>query len=115
MSVITITSKNFEEEVSKSDVPVLLDFWANWCGPCKMVSPIVDKVAEEVGGKAKVGKVNVDEEQELARSFNIMSIPTLIVINNGKLVKQSVGVMSKEEILNMLKQRWAKQLLTFVA
>lgn len=103
MSVITITSKNFEEEVSKSDVPVLLDFWANWCGPCKMVSPIVDKVAEEVGGKAKVGKVNVDEEQELARSFNIMSIPTLMVINNGKLVKQSVGVMSKEEILNMLK------------
>lgn len=103
MSVITITSKNFEEEVSKSDVPVLLDFWASWCGPCKMVSPIVDKVAEEVEGKAKVGKINVDEEQELARSFNIMSIPTLIVINNGKLVKQSVGVISKEEILDMLK------------
>ena len=105
MSVITITSKNFEEEVSKSDVPVLLDFWASWCGPCKMVSPIVDKVAEEVEGSAKVGKINVDEEQELARSFNIMSIPTLMVINNGKLVKQSVGVMSKEEILDMLKQK----------
>lgn len=103
MSVITITSKNFEEEVSKSNVPVLLDFWASWCGPCKMVSPIVDKVAEEVEGSAKVGKINVDEEQELARSFNIMSIPTLMVINNGKLVKQSVGVMSKEEILDMLK------------
>lgn len=103
MSVITITSKNFEEEVSKSDVPVLLDFWASWCGPCKMVSPIVDKVSEEVKGKAKVGKINVDEEQELARSFNIMSIPTLMVINNGKLVKQSVGVISKEEILDMLK------------
>lgn len=103
MSVITITSKNFEEELSKSNVPVLLDFWASWCGPCKMVSPIVDKVAEEVEGSAKVGKINVDEEQELARSFNIMSIPTLMVINNGKLVKQSVGVMSKEEILDMLK------------
>lgn len=103
MSVITITSKNFEEEVSKSNVPVLLDFWANWCGPCKMVSPIVDEVAKEVEGKAKVGKINVDEEQELAQAFNIMSIPTLIVINNGKLVKQAVGVRSKEEILEMLK------------
>lgn len=103
MSVITITSKNFEEEVSKSNVPVLLDFWASWCGPCKMVSPIVDEVAKEVSGSAKVGKINVDEEQELAQAFNIMSIPTLIVINNGKLVKQAVGVRSKQEILEMLK------------
>lgn len=103
MSVITVTSKNFEEEVSKSEVPVLLDFWASWCGPCKMVSPIVDAVAEEVEGRAKVGKINVDEEQELASAFNIMSIPTLVVIQNGKLVKQSVGVRSKEEILEMLK------------
>lgn len=102
MSVITITSKNFEEEVSKSNVPVLLDFWASWCGPCKMVLPIVDEVASEVEGKAKVGKINVDEEQELASAFNIMSIPTLVVIQNGKLVKQAVGVRSKQEILEML-------------
>lgn len=103
MSVIKITSKNFEEEVSKSDVPVLLDFWASWCGPCKMVSPIVDDVAGEVEGKVKVGKINVDEEQELAQAFSIMSIPTLVVINNGKLVNQAVGVRSKEEILDMIK------------
>lgn len=103
MSVITITSKNFEEEVTKSNVPVLLDFWASWCGPCKMISPIVDEVAAEIAGKAKVGKINVDEEQELAQAFSIMSIPTLVVINNGKLVKQSVGVRSKSEILEMLK------------
>ena len=103
MSVITITSKNFEEEVSKSELPVLLDFWATWCGPCKMVSPIVYEVANEVEGKAKVGKINVDEEQELASAFQIMSIPTLVVIQNGKLVKQAVGVRSKAEILEMLK------------
>lgn len=103
MSVIKITSKNFEEEVSKSNVPVLLDFWASWCGPCKMVSPIVDAVAEETEGRVKVGKINVDEEQELASAFSIMSIPTLVVINNGKLVNQAVGVRSKEEILDMIK------------
>ena len=103
MSVITITSSNFEEEVSKSEQPVLLDFWANWCGPCKMVSPIVDEVAKQVEGRVKVGKVNVDEQQQLASAFNIMSIPTLVVIHKGKLVKQTVGVRSKEEILEMLK------------
>ena len=103
MSVIKITSKNFEEEVYKSNIPVLLDFWADWCGPCKMVSPIVDAVATETEGRVKVGKINVDEEQELAQAFSIMSIPTLVVINNGKLVNQAVGVRSKQEILDMLK------------
>lgn len=103
MSVIKVTSKNFEEEVSKSNIPVLLDFWASWCGPCQMVSPIVDQVAEELQGKVKVGKINVDEEQELAQGFNVMSIPTLVVINNGKLVNQAVGVRSKEEIIAMIK------------
>ncbi len=102
MAVIKITSKNFEEEVSKSELPVLLDFWASWCGPCRMVSPIVDEVANELEGKAKVGKINVDEEQELAQAFSIMSIPTLVVINNGKLVNQSVGVRSKQEIIEMI-------------
>ena len=82
MEVLTITSKNFEQEVLKSDLPVLLDFWASWCGPCKMMSPIVDEVAKELNGKAKVGKINVDEEPNLASSFNIMSIPTLVVIEN---------------------------------
>ncbi len=96
-----ITDATFEEETSEG--VVLIDFWATWCGPCKMVSPIVDEVANEVEGKAKVGKVNVDEEQELASAFQTMSIPTLVVIQNGKLVKQAVGVRSKAEILDMLK------------
>ena len=102
MAVIKITSENFEQEVSKADVPVLLDFWASWCGPCKMVSPIIDEIAEEVSPQVKVGKINVDEEQNLASSFNVMSIPTLVVIKNGKLVSQAVGVRSKEEILQMV-------------
>lgn len=103
MSVLTINSKNFEQEVAKSEMPVLLDFWAPWCGPCKMVSPIIDEVAKEVEGKAKVGKINIDEESELASAFGVMSIPTLIVIENGKLKTQAVGVRSKQEIIDMLK------------
>lgn len=103
MSVLKITSSNFEEEVMRSETPVLLDFWASWCGPCKMVSPIVDEVANEVQNNAKVGKVNVDEEETLAQSFGITSIPTLVVIKNGKVVNRAVGVRGKEEILELLK------------
>ncbi|NLJ31545.1 MAG: thioredoxin [Clostridiales bacterium] len=102
MSVLTLTSDNFKNEVVNSQIPVLVDFWASWCGPCRMVSPIVDGIAEESGGKFKVGKVNVDEQPELAAQFNVMSIPTLIVFKNGSIHKTSVGVRSKSDILSML-------------
>ena len=101
MSVITITSKNFESEVLNSEKPVLLDFWAAWCGPCRMLSPVVDEIAEE-RTDIKVGKVNVDEEEELAMRFGIMSIPTLIVFKDGKPVNQTMGVQPKAAILGLL-------------
>lgn len=97
-----ITKDNFQEEVIDSEVPVLLDFWAPWCGPCRMVSPIVDELAEEVSGQAKVGKVNVDEQQELAQQFRVMSIPTLAVLKNGKLTALEVGARDKESIKKLL-------------
>lgn len=96
--VIEITSENFEKEVSQSEKTVLLDFWATWCGPCRMLSPIVDEIAEEVSESVKVGKVNIDEEQDLAVRFGIMSIPTLVVIKNGKEQKRMVGVQPKATI-----------------
>jgi thioredoxin 1 len=102
MSVLKITKENFETEVMKSDMPVLLDFWASWCGPCKMVAPIIEEVAGETEGTAKIGKVNVDEEQELAQAFKVMSIPTLVVIKNGKVVESAVGVKPKHAILSMI-------------
>ena len=101
MAVFNITKDNFDSEVLSADVPVLLDFWAGWCGPCRMLSPIVDQVAEEAAD-VKVGKINVDEEPELARRFGIMSIPTLIVMQEGKQVNKSVGVIPKAAILNLL-------------
>ena len=97
MSVLTITEKNFEEEVLKSEKTVLIDFYADWCGPCKMQSPIIDKIAEE-RQDIKVGKVNIDENSELAEKYGVMSIPTLVVIKNGEVSSQFVGVTPKEKI-----------------
>lgn len=102
MSVVKITKENFEHEVMKSDKPVLLDFWASWCGPCKMVSPIIDEVALETLEIAKVGKINIDEEQELAKAFKVMSIPTLVVVKDGKVTESSIGVKPKHAILSMI-------------
>ena len=101
MSVIQINKNNFQNEVLNSEMPVLLDFWASWCGPCRMVSPIVDEIAAE-RGDIKVGKVNVDEERELAAQFGVMSIPTLVVMKGGKVVNKIVGARPKAQILAML-------------
>ena len=101
MSVTNINKNNFQNEVLNSEKPVLLDFWAPWCGPCRMVSPIVDEIAAELGD-IKVGKVNVDEERELAGQFGVMSIPTLVVIKGGRVVNQMVGARPKSQILAML-------------
>ena len=101
MAVIEITKENFETEVLHSAQPVLLDFWAAWCGPCRMLSPIVDEVAEE-RSDVKVGKVNVDEQTELAERFGVMSIPTLLVFEQGKLVRQAVGARPKAGVLELL-------------
>ena len=101
MAVITITKENFDAEVLRSAQPVLLDFWASWCGPCRMLSPIVDEVAEE-RTDVKVGKVNVDEQPELAAEFGVMSIPTLLLFENGKLTRQAGGARPKSGVLELL-------------
>ena len=101
MSVITITKENFQKEVVESELPVLLDFWASWCGPCRAVSPIVDEIAQETP-TVKVGKVNVDDQRELAQAFKVMGIPTLVVMENGKPIRRSTGVQPKHQILAMV-------------
>ena len=102
MSEKTFTVANFNEEVLSADKPVLVDFWATWCAPCRMLGPVAEEVAEETEGRAIVGKLNVDEEMELARKYRVASIPTLIVFENGQEVRRSVGVIDKEDILDLL-------------
>ena len=101
MEIIKVNSQNFEEEVIKSEKPVLLDFYADWCGPCKMLSPIIDEIAEE-NSEIKVVKVNVDDSQDLAMKYQVMSIPTLVVIKNGEEVNRSVGLIDKSQVLNLI-------------
>ena len=102
MSIITLTAENFDKEVINSPVPVLVDFWAAWCGPCRMLSPIVDEIAEEVSG-IKVAKVNIDEQPDIARRYRIMSIPTLMLFKNGEVAEKLIGVQPKGLVLDILK------------
>ena len=102
MEIIKVNNQNFEEEVIKSEKPVLIDFYADWCGPCKMLSPIIDEIAEE-NSDIKVVKVNVDDSQDLAMKYQVMSIPTLVVIKNGEEVNRSVGLIDKSQVANLIK------------
>lgn len=99
---VVVNQSNFEQEVVKSELPVLIDFWAPWCGPCRMMAPVVEDLAVELAGKAKIAKVNVDENQELAMQFNVMSIPTFLIFKNGVVVDQLVGGMEKDQLKEKL-------------
>lgn len=102
MAEITLTKDNFAKEVKESQIPVLVDFWAPWCGPCRMLGPVVAEIAEEYAGRVKVGKVNVDEEPELAAAFNVSSIPTVIVVKNGTVAEVSIGYKPKSELVKLI-------------
>ena len=103
MAEIQLNEQNFEQEVSRADLPVLVDFWASWCGPCRMLSPVIAEIAEEYAGKVKVGKVNVDEQPNLANRYGIASIPTVMLFKNGEVVSTSLGYRPKDELETMLK------------
>ncbi len=96
--IVTLTQGNFSEQVLQSPSPVLVDFWAEWCGPCKMIAPLLDELADEYAGKVKIGKVNVDENQELAAKYNVTAIPTLLLVKNGQVVEQTRGAKSKRDL-----------------
>ena len=102
MSEIILTKANFENEVLNAEGKVLVDFWASWCGPCKMIAPVIEELATELAGRAKVGKVNVDEEAELSIQYGVMSIPTILIFENGKVIGKSIGYKDKEELLELL-------------
>ena len=104
MSVINLTSENFEKEVLKEEKPILIDFWAAWCGPCKMMGPVVEQIAEDTKDTAKVCKLNIDEELNLATKYNVMSIPTFILLKNGKEVERMIGAMPKEELMKIFEK-----------
>ena len=102
MAEITLTKDNFEQEVLKSSLPVVVDFWATWCGPCQMLAPVLEGVAEELEGKIKVGKINVDDQVELAMQYKIASIPTLLLFENGEIKKKSLGYLTKDQLLDFI-------------
>lgn len=104
MSVINLTSENFEKEVLKEEKPILIDFWASWCGPCKMMGPVVEQIAEDAKDVVKVCKLNIDEELNLATKYNVMSIPTFILFKDGKEVERMIGAMPKEELMKIFKK-----------
>lgn len=104
MKEIVLTKENFKKQTIDSEIPVMVDFWASWCGPCRMIAPTVEQIADEFDGKIKVGKINVDEQAELAAEYKIEVIPTLMFFKNGKAVKQTVGLMTKEEIIDIIKE-----------
>jgi thioredoxin 1 len=105
MSALHVTNENFDKEVLSSDLPVLVDFWAEWCGPCRMIGPIIDEIAKDLQGKLKVVKVNVDEAQDVAGNYRIMSIPTLLLFKGGEVVTQVVGAMPKDQLLAKIKPK----------
>ncbi|WP_099205543.1 thioredoxin [Scatolibacter rhodanostii] len=104
MDLITLTKDNFNNQLQEEDKPLLVDFWASWCGPCRMLSPIVDELAAEMSDSVRVGKVNIDENPELAEQFGVMSIPTLILFKDGEVVAQSVGVQPKADLITMIEE-----------